>query len=185
MDHMGGMAGTGYGYSIDTLLGGFLMLLIKLLLAVLIIAVVVGIVMWIKNIFLKDSTGGTQFFQSIKNDPVLKTISIITIAVLGIILLFALLGSFGGVGVRYGMESHVGRYGGFSPVFSVAGLLSLLIRVLTFILVISLILALLGYLKKQYDAGTFNFMKTGGPNQGNTANQGGNTNTNENNANTQ
>ena len=171
MDHMGGMGGYGYGGSLDTFLGGLLILLVKLLLVVLVIAVVVGIAAWIWNTFFKNTN--LQFVQAIKNDPVLKTISTVTLAIIGIVLLFALLGSLtgAGAGVSSGIHGY-GAMGGFNPALSIAGLLNLLIKVLSFVLVISLILALLAFLKKQYDAGVFNFMKGG--TQGNAAGAGTN-----------
>jgi len=162
MDHMGGMGSMGsYGTSIDTFLGGLLILLVKLLMVVLVIAVIIGIGIWIKNTFFKNANTG-QFLQTINNDPILKTVSVITIAVIGVILLLALLGSLtgSGFGMGGGIGGHGGMAGGFSATLSIAGLLSLLIKVLSFVLVVSLILALAAYIKKQYDQGAFNFMKT-------------------------
>lgn len=177
MDHMGGMGsmgGTGYGYSLDTFLGGLLILLVKLLMVVLVIAVIVGVGVWIKNTFFKNTTVNTQFIQTINKDPILKTISVVTLAILGIILIFALLGSFTNPGMGYGIGGHgMGGYGygGFSAALSIGGLLNLLIKVLSFVLVISLILALFAYIKKQYDQGVFNFGSTNTQNtQGGTVN---------------
>lgn len=166
MDHMGGMGnmgGAGYGYSIDTFLGGLLLLLVKLLMVALVIAVIIGVGVWIKNTFFKNTAAtNTQFLQYINKDPVLKTVSVITLAVLGIILIFAILGSFTNPGMGYGMGGYhaMGGYGGFNAALSIRGLLDLLIKVLSFVLVLSLILALAAYIKKQYEQGVFNIAKT-------------------------
>ncbi|MCX7746545.1 MAG: hypothetical protein N2645_06610 [Clostridia bacterium] len=187
MDHMGNMSGMGgYGTSLDTFLGGLLILLVKLFMVVLVIAVIIGIGVWIKNTF-QDAWRGmqqsettsfknakpNQLFQTISSDPILKTVSVITIAVIGVILLLSLLGSFTGLSLGLGgsMGGHGGMIGGFSAALSIAGLLTLLIKVLSFVLVISLILALAAYIKKQADQGAFNFTKTnaqGTPNGTNT-----------------
>ena len=58
---------------------------------------------------------------------------------------------------------------GFNPTYSIAGLLTLLIKVLMFVLIVSLILALVAYLKKQYDAGNLNFFGTGKSQEANAA----------------
>ena len=162
MNHTGGM-GTmgGYGGSLDTFLGGILILLVKLLLVVLVIAVIIGAGMWIKNTFFKNAST-SQLIKSVKNDPILKTVSVITISVIGIIFILALLGSLNGPSFSMGgaMEGHGSMMGGFSPVLSIGSLLNLLIKVLSFILVISLILALVAYIKKQYDQGALNFEKS-------------------------
>ena len=176
MDHMGNMSGYGYS-SLDSILGGLLILLVKLLMVVLVIAVVVGVVMWIKNAFFKNTN--SQFMQTVNNDPILKTIAVVTLSIIGIVLLFGLLGSFTNSGMGYGGYMN-GSMGGFNTTYSISGLLTLLIKVLSFVLVISLILALAAYLKKQYDAGAFNFAKnnaqvtnTGTANIGNNADNSG------------
>ena len=159
-EHMGNMGTAGgYGYSFGGLIGGLLLLLVKLLMVVLVVAVVVGIIVWIKNNFFQNTN--SQFMQSINKDPILKTISVVTLVIIGIVLLFALFGSFSQYGMGYG--GQMGGYGynsGFNSTNSIAGLLALLVKVLMFVLVISLILAVAAYLKKQYDAGTLNFFGT-------------------------
>ena len=158
-EHMGNMGTAGgYGFSFGGLIGALLILLVKLLLVVLVIAVAVSIFVWIKNNFIQN--GNSKFMQSFNKDPMLKTISVVTLAIIGIVLLFALFSSFGQSGMGYG--GNMGGYGfGFSPTNSIAGLLTLLEKVLMFVLVVSLILAVVAYLKKQYDAGNLNLFGTG------------------------
>lgn len=157
MEHMSTGMGTMSGNSLDSFLAGLLILLVKLLIVILVIAVIIGIVMWIKNNFFKNTN--LQFMQIIKNDPILKAVTAITVAILGIILVLSLISGISGQGMMgYGIS--VGTMGGFNSTLSIYGLLSLLIKVLSFVLIISLILSLLAFLKKQYDAGYFNTLKT-------------------------
>lgn len=150
--NMGAMNGYGYsGYSTNGFLIGFLILLIKLLMVILVIAVIVGILMWVKNNFFNNHD--SQILATIKHDPIIKAVTVITLAVLGIILIICLLSNFTNSGMVIG--SYGGQMGGYSSAFSVYGILFLLIKVLSFVLVISLICALVAYVKKQYDAGYF------------------------------
>jgi hypothetical protein len=168
---------SGSAFSIDVFLSGILILLVKLLLGVLVIAVIVGVVMWIKNAFFKNMSINTQILKPIHDDPILRTIAGITAAVLGIIIILALLHGFlmpsMGYGMGYSMNGNMGYgmgysmnggmgygMGGLNPILSVAGLLGLLIKVLSFVLVVSLILAVVAYLKKQYDQGVFSSPRT-------------------------
>ncbi|MFZ5986449.1 MAG: hypothetical protein ACOYWZ_04895 [Bacillota bacterium] len=165
MDHMGNMSGmSGYGTSLDTFLGGLLILLVKLLMVALVIAVIIGIGVWIKNTFFKNANT-SELLRAVNNDPILKTVSVITIAVIGVIFLLALLGSITGPGFGWGgsFGGHSGMIGGFSTQLSIAGLLNLLMKVLTFVLVASLIMALAAYIKKQIDQGALDLTKLNPP----------------------
>lgn len=166
MGNTGNMAmNGGYGNSLGGLVGVLLALLVKILMIVLVVAIVVGIIVWIRNTFFQNTN--SKFVQSIKNDPLLKTISVVTLAIIGIVFIFALLGSFSQSGMGYG--SNIGN---FNFGVSIAGLLTLLAKVLMFVLVVSLILATATYLKKQYDQGNLNFLGTNknqGTNPGGTA----------------
>jgi hypothetical protein len=160
-DHMdmGTMgSGGGYGYTISGLISGLLFLLVKILMILLVTAVIVGVIIWLKNNFFKNN-GTSKIMQSIKNDPILKTISVVTLAIIGIVLVFALLGSFNQTGM--GFSGHAGNFDsgyGYNSMYSIAGLLTILVKVLMFILTVSLILAAVTYLKNQYDQGNLNFM---------------------------
>lgn len=153
MEHMGNMGVAGYG-SLGGTLSGLLVLLVKLLMVVLVIAIIVGIVIWIKNTFFKNTN--SKFMQSINNDPILKTVVYISLGIIGLVIVFALLGSLNNPGFGYG-----GMMTGAAASFSITGIMSLLVKVLLFVLVISLILALVAYVKKQYDAGAFNKSASG------------------------
>lgn len=162
-DHMdmGSMSsGGGYGYTISGLISGLLVLLVKILMILLVAAVIVGVIVWVKNNFFKNAST-SNIMQSIKNDPILKTISVVTLAIIGILLVFALLGSFNQTGM--GISGNTGNFGfgfGHNSMYSIAGLLTILVKVLMFILIVSLILAAVTYLKNQYDQGNLSFMNT-------------------------
>jgi len=169
MGDMGNMGGagnagsismnTGYGYSLGGLISGLLILLVKILMVLLIVAVLVGVFVWIRNNFFKNAN--SNFMQSIKNDPLLKTISVVTLAIIGIILVFALLGSFNQTGMGFsGNTSNFSFAMGYNPISSIAGLLTILVKVFMFVLTVSLILAAISYLKTQYDQGNLNIWGT-------------------------
>lgn len=160
-----GMNG-GYGSSLGGLITGLLALLVKILMIVLVIAVIVGIIVWIRNSFFQNTN--SKFVQSMKNDPILKTISVVTLTIIGIILIFALIGNFTQTSNGYGMHFSYGT--GYSASSSLAGLLTLLTKVLMFVLVVSLILGVASYLKNQYDQGNLKFFGSN-KNQGTAANQ--------------
>lgn len=152
--HMG--YGGGYNYSFGSLIGVLLALLIKLLIFILAIAVVIGIFTWIRNFMAKNNN--TPWVQTINSDPLLRTVTGITLAILGLVLISGIFGSFTG----YGMGGYGSMYGmgGYSPIYGIAGLLTVLIRLLSYILVISLIVAAVIYIKKQYESGNVNLFGT-------------------------
>lgn len=151
----------GYNYSLGGTLGALLYLIIKLLIVVLAVVVVLGVIVWVRdNLFKNDSS---KIVREIKNDPLLKAVSVITLAIVGIVFLFAIMNGFLNPGsstnMSMGME-HQGVYMGYNPSYGIAGVLFLLIRVLMFILVISLVLAGFIYIKDLYESGKLNLFAT-------------------------
>ncbi len=147
----GGHMGLASGFNFGGIITGLLMLLINILILVLVIAVVAGIIVWVKNNMLAGNNA--KLAQMFNNDPVLRTAIIITAAVVGLVLIFALLNGFMGNGMigqpGYGMHSP-----GYGVSFGITGLIMSLIRVLMFILVVSLIIAAIVYIRDQYNKGT-------------------------------
>lgn len=134
--NMGSMGGSGYPFG--NMIGGLLMLLINILVIVLVISVVAGIVIWAKNTFYKGNM--PPFAQTMRNDPFIRTISIITAAVIGLMLVMALFNGFASPG-----------YIGMGGTFGVSSILVLLIKLLIFVLTISLLVAAFIYIREQYD----------------------------------
>lgn len=161
MGDNGHMAYMGYNnYSFTGLISGILTLLVKLLMLVLVIVVILGIAAWIKETMFKNSN--LQILKSINSDPVLKSVTVVTLSILGLVLICAILNSFlqPGLNLNFYARGYTGgMYYGYNPAFGIAGLLAVLIRILTFILIISLILAVFVYLKKQYESGNLNFLQ--------------------------
>lgn len=169
MGNMGDMGTMGNsGYSIDGLLGGLLGLLINLMLVALVVAAIVAIVLWIKKSFFNNAnTKAMQVF----NDPLIKTVAVVVGGVFGLVLLFGLFGNYLNIGTGSGMHGYAAT--GFNTSLSFYGLLNLMIKILAVVLVVSVILALVAYLKKQYEAGAFNSFRSNG------ADTGGNNGSNE------
>lgn len=151
----------GYNYSLGGTLGALLYLIIKLLIVVLAVVVVLGVIVWVRdNLFKNDSS---KIVRDIKSDPLLKAVSVITLAIVGIVFLFAIVNGVLNPGTSANMSAgmeHQSAYMGYNPAFGIAGVLFLLIRVLMFILVISLVLAGLTYLKELYENGKLNIFSS-------------------------
>lgn len=163
MEHTGSSTdmGTMNGsiYSFDGFLAGLLVLLVKLLMVALVVAIIIGIIIWIKNNFFNNTN--SQIMQTIKNDPIIKTVLAITGAVLVIILVLSLIAGLTNQGMGFG-TGNGSMMGNYNSTISIYGILSLFIKLLSFIFIISLMLAILAFIKKQYDAGLFNVSRTGG-----------------------
>jgi len=148
-----------YNYSFSSTLGMLLLLLTKFLTIVLAIVFVLGIAAWIKELFIKNQN--SKLFKDLNSDPIIKNVTVITGAILGLVLVFALISSL--FQPSFGGNMNMGGYNmgfsfGFNPMASIVGILSILIRILTFVLVVSLILAVLIYLKDQYESGKLDFL---------------------------
>lgn len=164
------MMGYGYGNSVNGFLSALLVFLIKFLMIVLVIAILVGFIMWIKNTFFKDAN--FNFIHVVQTDPILKTTIGIVGGVLGILLVVWLFNNLINPSVGYNMGNMnsgintmdgygmMNGYNGFNTSQGFGGLLSLLIQVLYFVLISSLILGVFAFLKKQYDAGAFSISKS-------------------------
>ena len=159
-----------YGYSLGGTISTLLYLVVKVLIIVLAVVVVLGVIVWVRdNLFKNDSS---KLVKDIKSDPLLKAVSVITLAVVGLVVLFALLNSImtpglssnfnmGGVQGGMGFNSNMGggQAGmslGYNPTMSINGVLVMLVQVLMFILVISLVLAGFMYIKGLYESGKLN-----------------------------
>lgn len=143
----------GYDFSLGSTIGAMLYIIIKLLIVVLAVIVVLGVIAWVReNLFKNDSL---KIVRDIKSDPLLKTVSIITLVIVGIAFFFSLIHNVLSASMNMGM-GYQGGYMGYNPTFRIAEVLFLLIRVLMFILVISLVLAGVTYLKDLYESGKLN-----------------------------
>lgn len=167
----------GYNYSLSGTIGTLLYLIIKLMVVVLAVVVLLGVIVWVRdNLFKNDSS---KIVRDIKSDPLLKVVVVITLAIVGIVFLFAIINGILNFGVSSSMGvgiEHQGGNMGYNPSLGVSGVLFLLIRVLMFILVISLVLAGLGYLKELYESGKLNIFESPNKNNNTIITDIGNTN---------
>lgn len=153
-----GAQGNGYGYSFSSIIPWLLLALIKILFVVLIGAVLIGAFVWIRNMFFRDNNSAIA--RAINSDPILKTVVLTTLGIIGLFVLFGLLGSFTSPGYIGGMSPNQmnGGYGnGYNASLGIGWLLMMLIRVLSYVLIISLTIAVAIYLKSQYDKGNLNW----------------------------
>ncbi|MDS1029275.1 hypothetical protein RDV78_01990 [Bacillota bacterium LX-D] len=150
------MAMGGYGYSLGSLLTGLLALLIKFFMLILVVALVAGLVIWIKNNFFKDNK--QQIINYINADPILKIVTVIGISVIGIVVILMLVNSFMQPLTGYNMNMHTNMGMGYTTAFSFSSIFILLINILSIVLIISLIFALIAYVKRYID-GNMNFSK--------------------------
>jgi len=161
MDDMNSQATMG-NTSFDSLLTGIMILLIKFLIIVLVIALVIGIFAWIKNNFFKD----INIMQYINQNPMLKSISGITAAIFGLLILLYVFNYFinPGMGYGYGTDMMNGySSNGFSGTLGVTGVVTFLVKILSYVFVISLIISLVAYFKKQIGTGDFHIFSTTTP----------------------
>jgi hypothetical protein len=142
--HMSNMGAIGYSFT--GIISWILMIFIRILLMVLVVVAVLGIYRWIKETFFANTD--IQIYKIINSDPVLKAVTTLTLIILGLVLLSAILNGMLQPGMNMGGIGH-----GYSPTLGIAGLLAMLIRILTFILIVSLVLAVAMYLKNQYESG--------------------------------
>jgi hypothetical protein len=150
-----------------------------LIILMFLIAVVLGIEIYMfltKKEFNTKSNlknDSSKIVREIKVDPLLKAVSVITLSIIGIVFLFAIVnsvllsGMFGNTGM--GMGHQVGNMG-YNAGFGIAGIIYLLIRGLMFILVISLVLVGLMYVKSLYESGKLSIFNTTNGTSGNTSN---------------
>ncbi|MGE5416490.1 MAG: hypothetical protein ACM3UZ_06995 [Acidobacteriota bacterium] len=127
--------------------GGLLILLTKLLAIVLVVSIIAGILVWLNNSFFTDegTSEENSVLQSINNDPTLRTLLTVVLAVVAIALILTMVnsGSRPGFALLFGLSGWAGYNAGFGLV----GLLTLLVKLLAIFIVGSLILAVVNYIK--------------------------------------
>ncbi|MGE5404905.1 MAG: hypothetical protein ACM3PP_08190 [Candidatus Saccharibacteria bacterium] len=133
-EHMG-MGGSA------TLMGDILMLLTRVLIAVVILVVIVGICAWIKTNF---SDSKQSLVQSINRDPMLKTILVTGAVILVIATVMSVY--YGPPGNQVSMQAG-SLYYGTGNLFNINGLLMFIIDILVLATIASLILAAFSYLR--------------------------------------
>lgn len=161
----GGMdSGMGAGYSITASLSGLWLFLIKLMFVAVVIALLIIIAKAVKTNLFEGSEIKMQ--ENFKNDPILKTLVTIILAVIALgITVHVFNGILGGGSYAGGMRNNGGYYGyGMYAAsgFSLTGVLVFLIKLLLSISIIGLIVGIGAYLLQNNNLSlkSFNFFNT-------------------------
>jgi multisubunit Na+/H+ antiporter MnhB subunit len=162
MGDMGSQSMMGYSNSFDNLLSGLFSLLIKFLIIALIVILLIGMFVWIKNNFFKSVNLTTYINQN----PIIKSILGLTVAIFGLLILFYLYNYLFNPGMGYSYNFNI-MNGNSSNVFNgtlaITGIITFLVKVLMYVFAITLIISLAAYFKKQFESGNFHFFETNNP----------------------
>jgi hypothetical protein len=135
------------GYSLENTLSYILVIGIKLFL----ISLVIFAFVLLYKILTKTSNqgGAIKMYDNIKNDPILKTIVIVALSIVGAWLLITVIGWL----MTYGMNNGIFRSSmvvGTGYGLGITGILSLLLKLLLFISVVGVILGVFMFLRHNY-----------------------------------
>lgn len=133
--------------STGSIISGILGTVTQLLLVALILSLVVGLAIWVKNKYFKESYSKAK--TVVGNDPMLKTIFVLATTLIGVIVVLYLLGIVLNGGFNAGGMGIVGSW-------SVAGILTFFVKLLTILFVIALIAFLYNYVKQNVSQSTIN-----------------------------
>ncbi len=139
-----------YGYSAGNSLVTVLTILLRVFTFALFIAVVVGIVMWIRNAYYQTrniQNSEVKTDQVLKGTPILRVAAIIGAGILVIILISTFISGSGWSGMGYSY--------GINPVYAITSILMLIIKILAVFLVISLVMAVVLMVKEQLGKGKY------------------------------
>lgn len=140
--HMGAAGGYGGGAFFSSLIPGLIGFLMHLLVLVLVFALIAGLIMGIRK-FINQPDGfvkSSKAMEYVNQDPVLRTMAVVLAVVFGLYIITALFN---------GLQSG-GGYGA-SPQVMLFMLIGFLVKLLMLALVITLTVALVQYLKAQFD----------------------------------
>lgn len=146
-----------HNYLMGGTISALLFLITKLLIIILAIVVIAGVITWIRDNFIKNNN--SKLMKDINNDPVLKSVAVITCSIIGLVIFFSILNSLIHPGTSLDLATAV-----YSPTLGMSGVLMILIRVLMCIFIVSLVLAAIVYFKNQYESGNLNLFSNK-PNQ--------------------
>lgn len=148
--------------SLDNLVSGLLVLLIKILIIALLILIITGIFLWLKKTYFKN----VNLSQHLKQNPMLKSILAISGAIVGILLLIYVYNYLVNPTPGYSnsliasSRMNENNTGGFNGTLGITGVFTFLIKILIYVFIISLIISLLAFLKKQLVEGGVHLFKT-------------------------
>lgn len=147
--------------SLDNLVSGLMVLLIKLLIIALLISIIIGIFLWLKKTYFNN----VNLSQLVKQNPILKSILAVSGALVGLLLLIYvynyLVNPTPGYSNSLIASNHMNENntGGFNGTLGITGVFTFLIKILIYVFVISLIISLIAFLKKQLEEGGVHLFK--------------------------
>lgn len=148
--------------SLDNLVTGLMVLLIKLLMIALLIAIIIGVVIWLKKTYFSH----INLSQLLKQNPILKSILSISGVIIALLFLIYVYNYL--INPTFGFSNSLitsdnmmeNNTGGFNGALGIAGVFTFLIKILIYVFVISLIISLLAFLKKQLEESGIQLFKT-------------------------
>ncbi|BCN29569.1 hypothetical protein [Anaeromicropila herbilytica] len=147
--------------SLDNLVTGLMVLLIKILIIILLVAIIIAVFMWLK----KNYFNNVDLSKYMKQNPQMKQILSITGAIVGLFLLIYVSNYVINPTPGYSANvvtsniSSVSNVGGFSGSLGITGVITFLVKILIYVFIISLIISLLAFLKKQLNESGFHISK--------------------------
>lgn len=147
--------------SLNSLISGLMVLLIKVLIIDLIVLILCGVFLWLK----KNYFNNVDWSQQINKNPMLKSILTILGVVVGLFFLLYVYNYLvnptpGYQNTLIATNNTEHAAGGFNGTLGVTGVFTFLINVLIYVFVISLIISLLVFLKKQLEESGFHLFRS-------------------------
>lgn len=129
------------GYSLESTLAYILLILVKLLLIAIVLTAIVALYKVSKKYLFEGRD--MKMFETYKNDPFVKAVSVIVASVLVIALIAMLFSNiFGGYGMMPNYNYTMGTVGGFG----LASMLIFLVKLLMFVSVVGLVASIIFYI---------------------------------------
>lgn len=123
----------------SSVLGGLLSTVTQLLFVALIISLVIGFAVWLKNTYFKESFYKAK--ETIRRDPLLRTIVVLASTLIGVIVILYVLGIL----LNGGLSPY---HSGLVSTWTVSGILTFFVKVLTILFIIALAAFLFNYAKQ-------------------------------------
>jgi len=157
----GGMMDMGGGYSLENTLSYILTIGVKLLLIAINIAALVAVFRFMTKGINRDawraeqrsettSQGGeNKMFENIKNDPILKTVTIVVLSIIAFGLILMLFSGIFGTSSMYGMNGN-SMMGYQTSGLGLMAILAFLLKLLLFISIVGVVVGVFMFIKQNY-----------------------------------
>ena len=133
----------GNSYALNGTLAYILTVLVKLLLIAIVLVALIAVYQLAKKHLFDSSSSENKSFEALKNDPIIKTVSLIVVGVLAISIVAMLFSNiFGG----YGMSSNYNYTMGTLNGFGLTSILIFLIKLLLGVSVVGFVVSIIYYI---------------------------------------